>query len=118
MPLPKHSDANAVTYLECRTNGHAWSDITASAPRHKVTYLAGVRITLLCPRCTTEREDIWSTATGEMQHRAYRYPSDYKYATADKNYRFDKNELRLLLIQQINREIRSTRRAPGKRFAS
>lgn len=99
-----------VGYLECRSFGHAWDDITATAPRHKVTYLDGVRVTVRCPRCTTEREDVWSTETGKLLHRKYRYPVDYKYATEAHDYRYSKDELRVMYIEQAARNRRRRRR--------
>lgn len=112
MPARKHRGHSAdVNYLSCRVHGHVWDDVTGFVPRHQVTYLAGVRITLRCANCTTEREDIWSTSTGEKQQRVYRYPPDYKYA-GEVNTRPSRDDLRLLYLQQLaaERRIPRTRR--------
>lgn len=65
-------------YLKCRSFGHAWDDVTGNVDPHNITYLTGSRITLRCISCTTEREDIVSTTTGDLIQRIYTYPERYK----------------------------------------
>lgn len=84
-PVPKTDvfDEAAVrdleaAYLKCRSFGHAWDDVTGTIPPHNITYLTGSRITLRCISCTTEREDILSTSTGDLIQRVYTYPMNYK----------------------------------------
>lgn len=66
----------SMDYLKCRTVGHSWDDITGTW-RPKVQYIRGTRMTFRCERCTMERYEVWSNASGELIYRAYVAPDGY-----------------------------------------
>lgn len=63
-------------YLTCRAlRGHAWEPIVAFDMRKP---MFGVRLSLRCTRCTTERHTLYSRDTGEQLSRHdYRRPDGY-----------------------------------------
>lgn len=76
-------------YLECRTLRHAWDPTSTKV---------GYTLSLLCVRCTTERHDEASQATGELFRRRYIYPKGYRMAASDTP---GMEDLRVELMRKI-----------------
>lgn len=82
-------------YVMCRTVGHSWDHIpnTRRPPW-------GTLLTFRCTRCGTTREDIIDNL-GDLSHRRYVRPSDYKTMTPRK-----RADWRLLLVWQSRKSRR------------
>lgn len=84
--------SNEIQFVTCRTFRHAWDDAPPTTPS-KVKF----GFVLRCTRCATERHDEIDRRTGELVHRYYVYPTDYKYAGDGDSPTMD--ELRLTLLK-------------------
>ena len=93
-------DALELSYVWCKTIGHAWDEFTPHMKRAQFGY----RLSLLCVRCTAERHDIVSIIDGRLLQREYRYPEGYKLAM-----KYSRDEFRKVLIQRIRRRDRQSR---------
>ena len=65
--------SDSLSYLRCRTLGHAWDAIPVT---HPPSY--GLAIDLRCIHCYTVRRDIISRTTAALLSRRYSYPDHYK----------------------------------------
>jgi hypothetical protein len=94
-------------YERCRTWGHAWEDFVPFGKRPQGW---GMRFSLRCIRCTTERHDLIDTL-GQLSSRQYVYPDDYSLAKDETPTRA---ELRLDLLRKMRgSDIRKRRKATG-----
>lgn len=68
-----------LSYLRCRTLGHAWEDVTGIIDTVSHRELTGDRLVLRCTSCGTIAEDLYSRSTGDrVGTRYYEYPQYYK----------------------------------------
>lgn len=87
------------SFIRCRSYGHAWDDFYPSMATDPSW---GVRESLLCARCTTERHDFVSRITGEVITRYYLYPDDYKLSGEFPQ----RSEIRKELIARLDSGLR------------
>lgn len=64
-------------YGDCRLLAHSWDFIDS---HHWNSRLEGVKVTLRCERCGTERRESWSSTTGARMTKHYVYPQGYSLA--------------------------------------
>lgn len=64
-------------FVTCRAlRGHAWEPFT---PGNMQRPMFGVRLSVICTRCSTERHTLYSPHTGEqLSAHDYRYPNGYQ----------------------------------------
>jgi hypothetical protein len=87
-------------YLKCRAIGHMWDEWQPADMR---TPEFGIRYSLLCITCGTERHDLID-ANGHPAQREYRYPDDYKM-----DFKITRAEAKLELFERKDRYIRTRR---------
>jgi len=90
-------------YEKCRTWGHAWEDFIPNGKRPQGW---GMRFSLRCERCHTERHDVIDSI-GELSQRQYVYPDDYRLSADETPTRA---QLRLDLLKDIRSQARERRR--------
>lgn len=71
------ADTSQDSFVRCRTYNHAWEEFY---PDLMDPPAFGWRLSLRCIRCSTERHDTISYATGQLMNRRYIYPDGYKMA--------------------------------------
>lgn len=79
-PRPRAYDTPAgepASYVACRTLGHAWDDDPLPVPVGTPRPGGTVPLWLRCHRCATERHDLCSPYSGDVEARRYVYPPGY-----------------------------------------
>jgi len=84
-------------YGECRSLNHSWKRIGLER------YGPEVLLVLRCRACSTEREDMVSLATGDVERR-YRYAKDYVLKFAPNEARPYRSDFRREWIRTVLEE--------------
>lgn len=95
-------------FVECRAlRGHAWEQYTPTAGEIGPP-MFGVRLSVICIRCGTERHTLYSPHTGEqLSAHYYRYPEGYR----DLPGRGDGYDLARYRVEYLGRRRRTPLRA-------
>lgn len=98
-PTPTRRQSTHAAYLACRTIGHAWEQVPAEAAGTH----GGDPMWLSCMRCTAQRHDSVSRATGDLMSRQYVYPEGYQHAfdTQFADAAPTRNDFRRMLLAEV-----------------